>query len=79
MTLSLFDGAIGKLVYALATAAVLGGGSTVLTNWKTNGEQDIRIIRLEQLDEKLDETNKNLAEVDRELGILNERLRNRND
>lgn len=69
------DSVVNKLILAVATAGVLGGGSTVLTNWKTNGEQDIRIERLETLGEKLEETNENIDELEKVMGILNERLR----
>jgi CO/xanthine dehydrogenase FAD-binding subunit len=75
MTSTLFDGALGKLAYAVATAAVLGGGNTLLGTWKTNAEQEIRINRLEQLAGELDETNDSLTELERQLSILIERMR----
>lgn len=59
-----------KLGSAVVTATVLGGGTMVLTSHKDNARQDVQIEelqgnvgRIDILSDKLDETNKNLAEL----------------
>lgn len=59
-----------KAVSAIATATVIGGGTMVLNSHKDNARQDQELHSLQQsvgridaLSDKLDETNKNLAEL----------------
>jgi len=59
-----------KVIYSVATATIIGGGTMVLNSHKDNSKQDIQIEQLEQkvkviddLGKKLDDTNRNLAEL----------------
>lgn len=70
-----FPAAFAKAAWAVATAAVLGAGSTVISTKIENVRQDeqlrqheVSLQKVEKLNDKLDETNRNIA-------VLNERLR----
>lgn len=70
-----FPTALAKAAWAVATAAVLGAGSTVISTKIDNARQDevlnrheVALQKVEKLNDKLDETNQNIA-------VLNERLR----
>lgn len=65
---------VEKVAATALGAVLLGGGTTVLTNWRWNAVQDEQIVQLterqkksEQLLEALNETNTNIA-------VLNARL-----
>lgn len=76
MKSELIHAGLGKLALALATAAGIAGGSAILKNERVDAVQETRIMSLEddrelmeELSEKLDTTNQNVA-------VLNERLEN---
>lgn len=74
MKTELVTAGLQKLALALATAAGVAGGTAILTNQRVDAVQEVRIStleadreRMDQLSEKLDTTNRNVA-------VLNERL-----
>lgn len=59
-----------KALSSVAAATVIGGGTMVLGSHKDNSRQDVEIQslqqsvgRIDELSDKLDETNRNLAEM----------------
>lgn len=71
-----------KLLYAIATGTVIGGGTMVLQSHESDARQDLQIEqlhtgygRIDTLSDKLDETNANLAKLNGYLEGRNDALR----
>jgi uncharacterized protein (DUF342 family) len=62
------------LAKAVAVAAVLGGGATVLTTQKDVAVLEHRVEQVEAAEAKIDKLNENLAETNKNIAVLNERL-----
>ena len=61
------DTLVEKIVGGVALAAALGGGGTVLTNWHTNGQQDVKIERALHIETRLDSIERKLDDVHADL------------
>lgn len=71
------DALIDKVIVGVAMAGALGGGSTVLTNWYRNGQQDVLIeqaltvnARLDRIESKIDGNASSNAEIKRDIDHL---------
>jgi hypothetical protein len=60
---------------AITVAAVLGGGATVLSTKQEVAVLEHRVQRVEGAEAKIDKLNENLAETNKNIAVLNERLR----
>jgi len=67
------------IVSAVAGASIIGGGTMVLTSHRDNAVQDQKIEVLEEqrrdLSHAVDELNQSVRQLDKNVTILNERLR----
>lgn len=67
------------IVSAVAGASIIGGGTMVLTSHRDNAIQDQKIEVLEEqrrdLSNAVDELNQSVRRLDKNVTILNERLR----
>lgn len=68
-----------RIIEAVATAALLGGGGLIVTGAISDGQQDTRIERLERLDEKLDEMSRDLHATKEGVIRLEAKLENSNE
>lgn len=66
------------LAKAVAVAALLGGGATVLNTSKEVAVLGNRVEHIETAEAKIDKLNENLAETNKNIAILNERLERSN-
>ena len=65
---------LAKAAYAVAMAALLGGGSTVISNKMDNVRQDVKLEQLDELKETLEDFNTELNEANKHLAVLNDRM-----
>lgn len=64
------------LIQSAAAAALLGGGSLVVTNTIDVGKQESRIARLEKIDDRLEDLQKNVADTRETVIRLETRMEN---
>lgn len=62
------------LAKAVSVAAVLGGGATVLSTKQDVAVLQHRVEQVEAAEAKIDKLNENLAETNKNIAVLNERL-----
>ena len=65
-----------KAAQAVAIAGLLAGGSAVISNKIDNVRQDEQLKQIEEVKENLSQFNKQIIETDKNLAVLNERLKN---
>lgn len=63
-----------KIALAVASAAIIGGGGTVLQLHRNDAAQDVRIERNTKAIEKMETLDPKLDEVIRKVDLLNQRL-----
>lgn len=68
-----------KLALAVATAATLGGGSAIIASAETNAVQNQRLGALERTIMKIDTLNDNLQETSKEVALLRQELEAQRD
>lgn len=66
---------VEKVATAVLGASLIGGGTAVLNNWHTNGVQDAKIETLVERQEKTDQLIDKLNETNANIAVLNERLK----
>lgn len=62
------------VIQAIAAAAAVGAGSTLITNKVDNAKQDVRIERLEGLNSNVEGLRTDLDRVDRHLSLVEGKL-----
>lgn len=65
---------IEKVAATALGAVLLGGGTTVLTNWRWNAVQDEQIENLHQRQKKAEQLLEALNETNTNIAVLNARL-----
>lgn len=65
---------IGKLIFGVASATVIGGGTTVLSLARNDAVQDTRISQVEKHIDRMDELSKKLDVTNTKVDVLNARL-----
>jgi hypothetical protein len=68
-------GWLAKLVFGVASATVIGGGTMVLSLHRNDAVQDEKIAHISEAVQKMDDLNTKLDYTNREVAVLNERLR----
>lgn len=64
-----------KIGIAVTTAALIAGGSTIVDNKNDNTRQDVEIQELSRFRSKIQILNDELDEANKNLAVMNERLR----
>lgn len=69
---------IGKALYAVAVAALLGGGSTVLSTSRTVAVLEHKAVLAEKNAEKMDKLGEKLDQTNSNVAVLLDRLQREN-
>jgi hypothetical protein len=72
----MYDTLLGKAALAIGTAAALSLSATVVDNKVTNVRQDVEIKEIIVIKEKLELFDDQVTLANKNLAVLNERLRN---
>jgi outer membrane murein-binding lipoprotein Lpp len=72
--MNLQDGLLVPLAKAIAVAAVIGGGTVLLSTKEQNAVQDQRIETLEHATAKIDDIDRTIRAVDTKVDVLTQKV-----